>query len=196
MRLRPHFLPLVLALSMTLLALGGSDLSLLWRFEREPLLAGEWWRLISGHLVHLGWSHTGLNVAGLALVWLLVGTSLNVTNWLLTITGSALGISIGLLAFNPELSWYVGLSGVLHGMLITGCVAEIRRDGFGNKGVLVLLVLVGAKLIWEQLAGPLPGSEASAGGAVIVDAHFYGSLCGIVFGGLLKPLPRRQPSKG
>ena len=200
MILRPHFLPLALALTMTLVTLGGSDLSLLWRFEREPLLAGEFWRLITGHLVHLGWSHTGLNIAGLALVWLLVGASLNVKNWLITITGSALGISAGLLVFNPELSWYVGLSGVLHGMLITGCVVEIRHtglrnnEGLGNKAVLVLLILVWAKLIWEQLAGPLPGSEASAGGTVIVDAHFYGGLCGIVFGSLLKPLSR-QPDQ-
>ncbi len=191
-QLRPHFLPLALAISITLFALGGSELSLLFRFERELLQAGEIWRLISGHLVHLSWSHLGLNIMGLALVWLLVGANLSIKNWLIAITGTALGISAGLWVFNPELTWYVGLSGVLHGILITGCIVEVRRDGLKNKAAMVLLALVWAKLVWEQVAGPLPGSELSAGGKVIVDAHFYGGLCGIVFGGLLKPKPTNQ----
>jgi len=37
-----------------------------------------------------------------------------------------------------------------------------------------------AKLAYEQLYGALPGSAATAGGPVIVDAHLYGSIAGII----------------
>jgi rhomboid family GlyGly-CTERM serine protease len=169
---------------VTLIALGGSDASTLLRYDRAALAQGQWWRLLSGHLVHLGWSHLALNVAGLALVWALVGQAFSTRHWLLLLATAGLGISIGLLTFNPELAWYVGLSGLLHAMLVAGSLAQLRR---GQASAALLLVLVWGKLIWEQLFGPLPGSAASSGGAVIVDAHFYGGLLGTLLGGLLRP---------
>jgi hypothetical protein len=39
-------------------------------------------------------------------------------------------------------------------------------------------VVVVGKVAYEQIAGPLPGSEATSGGAVIVDAHLYGIIGG------------------
>jgi len=45
---------------------------------------------------------------------------------------------------------------------------------------LVLVAFVAAKLVWEQTGGPLPGSEATSGGTVIVDAHLYGALGGFI----------------
>ncbi|HHI91906.1 MAG TPA: rhombosortase [Gammaproteobacteria bacterium] len=185
-QLRAHsLLPLVLTLCVTLFALGGSELTVILRFDRVALLhEGQLWRLFTGHLVHLGWSHTGLNIAGLALIWALVGQRFDNRQWSAIITILMLGISLGLLIFNPTLAWYVGLSGVLHGMLTAGTIADIRS---GDKSAWVLLILIAAKLAWEQTAGALPGSEAAAGGAVIVDAHFYGGVLGLVLGGLFKP---------
>jgi len=185
-QLRTHsLLPLALTLCVTLLALGGSGLTAILRFDRVALLHdGQIWRLFTGHLVHLGWSHTGLNVAGLALIWALVGLRFDNRQWSAIIVMLMLGISLGLLIFNPTLAWYVGLSGVLHGMLVAGAVADIRS---GDKTAWLLLVLIAAKLAWEQMAGALPGSAAAAGGAVIVDAHLYGGLCGLLLGTLFKP---------
>jgi len=89
--------------------------------------------------------------------------------------GSALGIGLGLLIFNPELDWYVGLSGVLHGLLVAGAIIEVRRDRLSGYA---LLILIAATLLWEQIAGPLPWSGVTAGGTVIIHAHLYGGLCG------------------
>ena len=182
--LRPWYLPLGLSLLVTLLALGGSELATQLRFDRAALGQGQWWRLFSAHLVHLGGSHTALNVAGLALIWGLVGGAFDERQWLGIMAGLMLGISLGLWLFNPQLGWYVGLSGVLHGMLAAGALAQLRR---GERQAMVLLLLVGAKLVWEQWSGPLPGSEATAGGAVIVDAHLYGGIIGLLPGALLRP---------
>ena len=185
-QLRAHsLLPLALILCVTLLTLGGSELTAILRFERVALLHdGQIWRLLTGHLVHLGWSHTGLNIIGLALIWILVGQRFDHRQWSAIIIALMLGISLGLLIFNPTLAWYVGFSGVLHGILVAGAVADIRS---GDKTAYVLLLLIAAKLAWEQVAGALPGSEAAAGGNVIVDAHIYGGLLGLILGCLFKP---------
>lgn len=188
-QLSPYRLPLALTLCVTLIALGGSELWAIFRFDREVILHGQVWRLFSGHLSHLGWSHWGMNVAALAVIWALVGDRFSNRQWLWIFAGVCLMISLGLLIFNPALTWYVGLSGLLHGMLVAGGLADIRS---GHRSGYALLILVGTKLIWEQVAGPLPGSALTAGGAVIIDAHLYGGLGGLVFGSLLKPKPSRQ----
>lgn len=147
------------------------------RFERAGLAAGEWWRLVSGHLVHLGPSHMLLNVAALLLLWWLVGSSLTVAGWCLVIAASLASIDLGLWFLDPALSWYVGLSGLLHGLFAAGLVARRRS---APVEALVLGTLLAAKLLFEQIAGPLPGSETSAGGAVVVNAHLYGAAGGLV----------------
>lgn len=147
------------------------------RYDRQAILDGEVWRLLSGNLVHLGWSHLWLNAFGLLLVWLLFGPLLPSSVWLLQAAWASLAVGLGLLWFDPGLHWYVGLSGTLHGLFVVGVLEESRTDkGFA---VLVFAVFV-AKLAWEQAYGPMPGSEHTAGGPVVVNAHLYGT-----FGGLL-----------
>jgi rhomboid family GlyGly-CTERM serine protease len=161
---------------VALALLPGGDAGREWlRFERTGIAAGEAWRLLTGHLVHLGVSHTLLNLAGLVLVWVLVGRAFSTRQWLWIMAGSVAAIDLGLWFGSPSLEWYVGLSGLLHGMLAAGIVAGLAaRSG----EAVVLAVVVAGKLAWEQFAGPLPGSEATSGGTVIVDAHLYGVIGG------------------
>jgi rhomboid family GlyGly-CTERM serine protease len=160
------------------------------RFDRGGITAGEVWRLLTGHFVHLGVSHTLLNLAGLVLVWFLVGRTYAWRQWLLVMAGSVVAIDVGLWFGSPQLEWYVGLSGLLHGVLAAGVVA-----GLADRSVeaLVLAVLVTGKLAWEQFAGPLPGSEATSGGAVVVDAHLYGVVGGVIAAAALIRVRGRAP---
>lgn len=166
---------LAVALPALVLALAGEDARLLLRWERASLAAGEYWRLVSGHFVHLGWSHLGLNLAGLGLVWLLVGRRFGAPAWLVIIAATLAGIDLGFWYLEPQLAWYVGLSGLLHGVLAAGVLAGIRQ---APSESLVLGLGLAAKLVYESAVGPLPGSEATAGGAVIVSAHLYGAVAG------------------
>ncbi len=172
---RMALLPVALLLLCLLLQL--LELHALLRYDRDAILSGAFWRLFTGHFMHLGWSHLSLNLAGLLLVWLLFGALQSWKQWLLHWVFSALSVAFGLLWFNPELIWYVGLSGVLHGLFVAGVLTEVRYRK--PLAVPVLLVFI-AKLIWEQLYGPLPGSEQSAGGPVVVDAHLYGAVGGLI----------------
>jgi rhomboid family GlyGly-CTERM serine protease len=158
------------------------------RFDRAAIAGGEAWRLLTGHFVHLGVSHTLLNLAGLVLVWVLVHRAFNSRQWLWVMAGSMAAIDVGLWFVSPQLEWYVGLSGLLHGMLAAGIVAGLAAR---SSEALILAVVVAAKLAWEQFAGPLPGSEATSGGAVIVDAHLYGVIGGTLVATALIRVRRR-----
>ena len=147
------------------------------RYDRRAILSGDWWLLITGNLVHLGWSHLWLNAAGLILIYLLYGPLLNASLWVVHGFVTCLGVGLGLLWLNPELYWYVGLSGSLHGLFIVGLLLDARKD---LKFALMVFTVFAAKLLWEQFNGPLPGSEASAGGKVVVDAHLYGAISGAI----------------
>ena len=146
------------------------------QYDRVAILDAEIWRLISGHLVHLGLGHYLLNAFGLILVWLLVGMHFTSRQWLVVTAVAIAGVDTGLWIFNPQMVWYVGMSGFLHGLLAAGVV-----KGFQNapREALIVGMVVFGKIVYEQLMGPLPGSEHSAGGNVVVDAHLYGALAGL-----------------
>ena len=151
-------------------------------YERQAIAAGQFWRLVSAHFVHTGIPHMLLNLAGLWVVWYLVGRAISAYGWLLVWLVSIAGIDIGLWLLEPNLHWYVGLSGVLHGLIAAGLVASLKT--LDLELWIVLLGLVG-KLAYEQLFGSLPGSEETTGIAVIVNAHLYGAIAGALCGAML-----------
>ena len=171
--------PVGLLLVAAALMLGGDTAREWLAFERDAIRNGAAWRLVTGHLVHLGWPHFALNAAGLVLVWTLVGSAFKPAGWFLVFLASIAAIDLGLWTLDPELQWYVGLSGALHGVLAAGLVLSFREPRIETT-ILALLLL--GKLAWEQFSGPLPGSEGSSGGPVIVNAHLYGAIGGMLAG--------------
>ena len=145
------------------------------RYDRIAIGHGEVWRLVSGHLVHLGWSHFALNGIGLVLICYLVAARFALRQWLL-ISGLVIaGIDLGFWFLQPQLLWYVGMSGWLHGLLAAGTVSCLRAR---QREFWVIAVFLVGKLGYEQLLGPLPGSESTTGGNVVVAAHLYGAVSG------------------
>ena len=159
------------------LVAGGEAARTALRYERTGLMDSELWRILTGHFVHLGPEHFLLNAAGLVLVALLVASEFRLSGWAGISAAGVVTISAGLWFLNPELEWYVGLSGLLHAWLAAGVVGLIgtrRPDGWP----LAILLLV--KLAIEQWMGPVPGSAETAGGPIVVDAHLYGAVAGVL----------------
>lgn len=173
---------LLMAIIAIVIAFGDSKYGEALQYQRDAIHAGQLWRLFTAPLVHLGWSHTLMNVGALIIIWGLFGQVLANRAWLVITLGCALGISAGLLLLNPEIGWYVGLSGVLHGYFTAGAIAERHTN---MRTCIVMLLLVSGKLLWEQFFGSLPGSAEATGGAVIVDAHLYGAITGLMLGWVL-----------
>lgn len=173
----PHMLAISLAVVSAAAMVGGSELALLLRYQRDAILSGEVWRMLSAHIIHLSWEHLALNVAGLILLWLMFARLLTIGRWTIVVIGSGLGVSLGLLLFNPELHWYVGMSGLLHGMFVAGAVAGIRA---GYRFEWLLLGLVAVKLVWEHIAGATEATQQIVGGSVVVDSHLYGAIAGLL----------------
>ncbi len=165
-------------------ALQAAGLETALRYDRGAIGDGQLWRLLSASLVHLGPLHLALNAVGLALVALLVGRRLSLRAWTGTGLLCALTVGLGLWWLAPAVGWYVGLSGVLHGLLAAGAATAAWR-GLERGFHAVLLGVLAAKLAWEQLVGALPGTARIAGGTVIVDAHLFGALGGLLACALL-----------
>lgn len=184
-------LPLTLGVIALAVMIGGPQLGLWLRYDRDAIMGWELWRLFTAHVVHLGWKHLLMNMAGLALIWLLFGRLLTTYQWIIITLACALAVSVGLMAFHPAIAWYVGMSGILHGLFVAGALASLAE---GYRAEALLLAFVVIKLTWEQVYGPLANSQALAGGVVVVDAHLYGALAGLIVGVSL--LAARRPSAG
>ena len=154
-------------------------------YDRAGVEAGQWWRLLSAHFVHIDLEHAALNSLGLVLMWALFARDFSPWRWAAIYCGSALAVSLGLWFANPEVQWYVGASGALHGVMTAGTIAHLRRrdlDGW------ILAIFIVGKIAYEQSAGALPFAGTLN---TIVDAHLYGAIGGVV---LALPLnSRRQP---
>jgi rhomboid family GlyGly-CTERM serine protease len=156
------------------------------RYDRTALAAGQGWRLLTAHLVHLDFDHAALNSLGLVLMWALFARDYRPRQWLAILVGSIAAIDAGLWLRDSTVAWYVGSSGALHGIMAAGTLAHLRRrdlDGW------ILAVFMVVKLAYEQSTGALPFTDSHSG--VVVDAHLFGTLGGAAVAAFLQP--RKEP---
>jgi rhomboid family GlyGly-CTERM serine protease len=172
---RQYFVPACAGLLAAAAELGGETARMALRYDRIELAAGELWRLITGHLVHLGPSHMAMNVVATGVLALIFSRLIGWRDWLLYLLGAALAIDAGLYLFHPSIGWYVGLSGVLHGIWAGGSVRAWRANDGAAVGLTVLIVI---KLAYEAWVGPIAATGAMTGGAVVTEAHLFGAAGG------------------
>ena len=172
-----HYWPIgMLILMIILIGTLNSEMQVRLRYERNSILEDQqYWRLLTAHLVHVDWRHTLLNVGALLLITVLFSDVYKAWQWLCVGLCTALGVDLGLLCLMPRLDWYVGLSGVLHGVLLAGALGCWRINQ--RAMALTVVVVVFLKLFWEQWYGVLPLSTHMA---VITNAHVYGALSGLL----------------
>jgi len=148
------------------------------RYERGRIFDGQVWRLLTAHLAHVGWLHLAVNMAGL-LVWVALAGHMESLKTLLSgMLVTALAVTLGLLWLNPNVGWYLGFSGVLHGLFaMTAMRLLFRREWLAGFSLAAALAF---KLLWEQQHGSL-GTERLIGAPVLVDSHLYATVAGAVW---------------
>jgi rhomboid family GlyGly-CTERM serine protease len=160
------------------------------RYERVAVAAGEWWRLITAHFVHIDLEHTLLDIMGVVLMWAIFARDLSPRQWLLVTTVVLLTIDAGLWFLDGDVDWYVGASGALHGFMAAGTYVHVRRGDLDGWILVIFMVL---KLGYEQLRGVLPFVES--GMPVVLNAHLYGALGGLIAAACLKAGHQSLPDK-
>lgn len=117
----------VVFLVMIFLGLGASPPALV--YDRQAILSGEWYRLVTGHIVHLDWSHLAYNVGAFAaLGWLFEKAGFGGPECLAELLAiAALAISTTLLLFDPATSLYCGFSACLNALYTAAALCLWRR---------------------------------------------------------------------
>ena len=147
-------------------------------FDRAAIEGGQVWRLFTCHLVHLNHWHLLLNLSGLLLCGYFFEDLLDRFRfwaWLLFC-----GVSAGLALYfiDDPLMHYVGLSGILHGLLILCLLLGLR----GNPVLhAIVLAVIAGRLFSEHLPGyDVDYLQGWINGRVYVNAHLYGAISGVV----------------
>lgn len=156
--------------------------------DRDAGVSNFLWRCLTAHVVHFSAIHGLLNLAGLSAIAAINHAFLISRPGLLSLVFLCLWVSAGIWCFNPEITTYAGLSGVLHGLFI---LAVVRTTRYSREFKVLLLFLWTGKVLLEQTGYiDLSGKADLLGVAVAIDAHLYGLFGGlvlIVLQGLLEP---------
>src|SRR5262245_64757634 len=72
---------------LVLLYFTGDDGRQLLRYERAAVLRGEYWRLLTAHLVHGSGQHLLLNAVGLGLIADMFSSEYSLRGWMLILAG-------------------------------------------------------------------------------------------------------------
>ena len=115
-------------------------------FDAEAVKQGEWWRLLSGHLVHSSFDHLWWD----ALAFFCVGWYLEVQSPKLLLIALLSGfVFVNSLLLSPwsSLDYYCGLSGLLFAPLTLALWIHWQH----NKGVLAVMpmLICITKVVWE-----------------------------------------------
>lgn len=86
-------------------------------YDRIAIADGQWWRLLTAHLVHSDIEHLTWNIGGL----LVLGSLLERANWKdcsMALLAGVAAVDIALIEQLPHIGFYCGLSGALNALLI------------------------------------------------------------------------------
>ena len=170
----------ILMLCMSFFSLNPQWLTwLMW--DREAIDAGQWWRLLSAHVMHLDNRHLLFNMIGLLLIIDTLCQAMSARELASLLLMCALGVGGLLLHRQSSLQWYVGLSGVLYGLWVAG---SLQTWASGRKGVaLAAGVTCVVKLIFFN--------DAITVMPVVSIAHMYGAESGLVWACLWRVSERK-----
>jgi len=147
-------------------------------YYHNGIAKGQIWRLLTAHFCHTNGYHLLLNGTGLLVVTALFLDTFKHYSILTMMISVGLFISLCLYWIEPELQWYVGLSGVLHGLFAFGVCDELKKRD--KWGVILGLGFI-AKVAYEQILGPSAATEALIDATVLIDAHLYGAIAGVIY---------------
>ena len=169
-------------------------------FDRGAAASGQWWRVLTGHLAHFGWSHFLWDALAFAFLGTLCERD-GRTRFLacLALAGVAIPLCVG--AAHPEIRTYRGLSGLdsaLFSLLAATIVREkivVKQPAWAFAAGAVFLAFL-AKVAYEAATGMTFFVDSAAAGMIPLPiAHVAGAAAGLLVGfGSVTPSAGAGPS--
>ena len=125
-------------------------------YDRAEILNGQWWRLASGHLVHLDLHHLVYNIGALLALGILFETASFGGSGKLAFGVFGIGgavITATLFGGSPATLYYCGLSAALNALYAAVTIGMWRETG--QKIWLAAFGLDIAKIAWEAAFDPI-----------------------------------------
>ncbi|MFD2095586.1 rhombosortase [Corallincola platygyrae] len=161
-------------------------------YQRLLILNGEWFRLLSAGLTHTNLYHALLNLGALFIIsqtypkqtegW----KSVAILMYLIATS------SLLVLTLYPNIDWFVGISGALHGFLIWLAINDWKQHRWLNSTVIAVVI---AKVVWEQFFGGSSATSGLIGARVLIEGHMAGAICALVSAPLAVLFLRNSPEK-
>lgn len=141
-------------------------------YQPEAIVSGEVWRLLTGQLLHINTEHFLYNVTALVMLYF-IAKKLKVNNFFILLVWCLILTGLNLFFIFPEVVWYVGASGFLHGIFLILSVQIINKVN-AIFGFILIIGLV-SKLLYEYQFGAITNMDI----VVITQAHLSGVLAGL-----------------
>lgn len=148
-------------------------------FRHQAIAAGEWWRVVTGHLVHCDWRHLAADLGAFALLcWIGLRrprTALTVV----VLSAVAAGVAVYLWA--GGITTYMGISGINYSLLAWLLLARaLEERGWRAAAYGAVLAAICAKAVIETATGELVVNAClPAGVRVVAVAHLAGIVVGL-----------------
>jgi len=149
-------------------------------YERQAILAGQFWRLWSAHLVHFSARHALADALVFFLLAALAEREIGARRLGLCVALGAPFISAGLLLMAPDLAYYRGASGIA-AMVAILAGASLWRTRPARRGVLLLLAAIWlSKTACEALGISSDLANLPPDVVVAWQAHALGAAWGLL----------------
>lgn len=116
-------------------------------FNREQILHGQIWRMVTGHFVHQDLEYLFLNLMFLIAISIIFRAKINIINLLLLSLLFSISISLLILLLYSNIDWFNGFSGILHALFAYFCIQSLKED---NLFKIMLMILL-AKIVMENI---------------------------------------------
>ncbi|CAG9001568.1 MAG: hypothetical protein CENE_03591 [Candidatus Celerinatantimonas neptuna] len=146
-------------------------------WDRQLILKqDQLWRLLSGIFVHANIWHALMNIAALGLISLLFASAFKWHQWLILIISLTI-IANSLLLLQTQTIDYVGLSGVLHGIVVYCALTLYHKRPIESRFILTGVVI---KLILEEWLPHGLGDQRLIGMPVATRVHLFFSITAVL----------------
>jgi rhomboid family GlyGly-CTERM serine protease len=149
-------------------------------YDRAAISTGQFWRLLSGHMVHFNDRHIVYNLTAFVLTAWILEAKTGHARFGLLCTFIMLAISVFLLNLKPKMIEYGGLSGLVCGLFVYLGLIEMGNRGPWRMLWLPALLIIPLKIVFECYTGksilPYPQSLSFV---PVWEGHAIGSLSAI-----------------